>query len=125
MPVVYLVTVFFVIALLLSLPLFPFWKVWDRLKNHYPDIWNAKGPFDISSLLTAPALLNDFLGIIEAATTDEAMKKSDPELVKWCNMAQGIRAMGPKSFPAQVGYFLIFMYFTGFLTTLILTPFRH
>lgn len=125
MSAVYLVTVVFVIALLLSIPLFPFWKVWGRLKTHHPDVWSAKGPFDISSLLTAPALLDDFLGIIEAATNDDPLKKRDPELVKWCNMAQGIRAMGPKSFPAQVGYFLIFLYFTGFLTTLLMSPFKN
>ncbi len=125
MAVVYIVTVFLVTALLLSIPLFPFWKVSERLKTHHPDIWNSKGPFGILSLLAAPALLGSFFEVLEQVEKDAAMKKNDPELVKWCVMAREVLRMLPRSFPAQIGYFIIFLYFTGFFTSVILTPFKH
>jgi len=72
-----------------------------------------------------PGILGAFLEVVDKVAGDEAMKKRDPDLVKWCIMVQGVRSMAPRSFPAQVGYFFIFLYFTGFLTSVLLSPFRH
>ncbi|MFH1158345.1 MAG: hypothetical protein V1721_05615 [Pseudomonadota bacterium] len=124
MSVVYIGTVFLVIVLLLSLPLFPFWKVWERLKTHHQDIWNARGPFDLLSLVAMPACLGSFLEVMDMAEKDEALKRHDPYLVKWCAMAREVRELIPQSFPGQVCYFLIFFCFTGILTAVFLSPFR-
>jgi hypothetical protein len=123
MAVVYIVTVLLVTALLLSIPLFPFWKVWTRLKA-YPDIWNAKGPFDLMSLLGTPALAGDFIDVLIEIKKDEHLKRRDPYLVKWAAMAVEIYLMLPRSFVAQVGWFILFMYFTGVLTSVLLSPFK-
>ncbi|MCK5518506.1 MAG: hypothetical protein KAI61_03750 [Alphaproteobacteria bacterium] len=123
MSVVYIGTVFLVIVLLLSLPLFPFWKVLERLKTHHKDIWNDKGPFDIMSLIATPRCLGSFLNFIDIAKNDEVLKQRDPYLVKWCVMAQEIRSLIPKSFLGQFCYFFVFFCFTGILTSVFLNSF--
>ena len=51
MIVVYIVTTVFVMVLLLSIPLFPFWKVWGRMKTHHPEIWQSAGPFEPNDMI--------------------------------------------------------------------------
>lgn len=123
MSVVYIGTVFLVIVLLLSLPLFPFWKVWERLKTHHQGIWNAKGPFYILNFVATPRCINSFLEVIDTAKKDKALKQNDPYLIKWCVMAHEVRGLIPRSFLGQFCYFFIFFCFTGILTSILLNPF--
>lgn len=123
MSVVYIVVVFLVTALLLFIPFFPFWKFLKRLKSHHPDIWNRKGPFDFFDLITTPGLLDNLMEALDEVARDETLKQGDPDLVKWCRMAQDIWRMAPRSFPAQIAYALVFFYFAGVLTSLLLKPF--
>ena len=124
MSITYISTVFLVIALLLSIPLLPFWKIWKRLKTHHPEIWNVKGPFDPLSLMATPMCFDNFLKAIDAVESDKEFKQRDPYLVKWCVVAREVRGLIPKSFLGQVCYFLIFFCFTGILTSAFLDMFR-
>jgi len=125
MIVVYIVIVTFVIALLLSIPLFPFWKVWQRIKTHHPDIWRSAGPFELMSMVASPGLIGIFLSVVIRMETDKDLQSRDPVLGKWVRWAMEIVRMMPRTFMSQVGYFLGFLYFTDLLTTLIMLPFRH
>jgi hypothetical protein len=122
--VVYIVTVFLVTALLLFFPLYPFCKVANIVRARHADIWNAQGPFTLSEFVSSSAALSGFFDFIAAGAKDETLKQKDPELARWCNVAQSVDNLRPRSFPAQVGYFLIFLYFTGTLTSLILSFLR-
>lgn len=117
---VYLVVVFFVTALLVSIPFFPFWKVWHRLKTRNKDIWDAHGPFDPAGFLTSSAQWDDFLKIINLADRDDVLKARDPELVKWCRLCREVINMFPKSFLGQIALFVLLLYFVGVITSLIL-----
>ena len=101
MSITYISTVFLVIALLLSIPLLPFWKIWKRLKTHHPEIWNVKGPFDPLSLMATPMCFDNFLETINMVESDKEIKRSDPYLVKWCVVALEVRDLIPKSFCGQ------------------------
>ena len=110
MSVVYIVIVVFVTALLLSPLLFPFWKVWSRLKSRHPDI--------------LPSGIDTFMDFINAAKDNAALRKKDLKLFQWCQTSQQILKMLPKSFVGQVAAFFVFLYFTGVLTSMIQSLFR-
>jgi hypothetical protein len=121
MKIVYLFVVLSVTSLLLFIPLFPFWKVWQRVKNYHPDLWMAKGPFDIVTLVTTSGTVRSFLDIVALADRDEELKARDPELVKWARLAREVWRMAPQSFLWQAGYFFIFVYFSLFFTHMIMS----
>ena len=125
MPVVYIVVAVFVIALLLSIPLFPFWKVWSRIKSHHQNIWLSAGPFEVMSMIASPGLAGIFIDVLIRMETDKELQARDPVLGKWVRMSMELLRMMPKTFLSQLGYFLLFLYFTEALTTLLTTPFRH
>ncbi|MDI1228528.1 MAG: hypothetical protein PSY14_12670 [bacterium] len=108
-----------VMTLFMGLPLFPFWKVWQRLKTHHWDLWMAKGPFDIWNLTSHPELVRGFLDIVALADKDETLIKSDPYLVKWTKIAREVWKMMPRSFMGQLGVALVFLYFVWFFTSSI------
>jgi hypothetical protein len=118
--IVYLVVVLLVTSLLLALPLFPFCKTWLRLKRHHPDLWNSKGPFDIMNLITHSEAVRGFMDIVAVADRDEELAKSDPELIKWTKLSREVWKMAPRSFGMQIVYFFIFLYFTWFLTSMLM-----
>lgn len=62
-----------------------------------------------------------FWDIIKESESDDALKKRDPELVKWAGLAREVARLLPRSFLGQLGYVLVFMYFVWFLTTLIMS----
>lgn len=124
MAILYILVVFFVTCLLLCLPLFPFWKVWIRVRDHHQDLWNAKGPFPPQAFLRNPDLLRSFLDIVSLAEHDEILKDKDPELIKWCRVSLEVWRMLPRSFMAQLGTFILFLYFVGFLSSLVMDIFR-
>lgn len=117
--VIYIIIVFFVTCLLLAFPLFPFWKVWRRLKGNHPALWADKGPFDLHTMTAHPSVVNNFMGII----ADKNASKDDPELAKWAGLAHEISKMAPRSFLAQVGYFFVFLYFVAVITRLVFQVF--
>ena len=125
MGIVYIVVAIFVISLLAAIPLFPFWKVWARLKSHHGDLWMAKGPFDLWNMTAHPDVVRSFLDIVALADKDEILKERDPELIKWTRMSREIWRMAPTSFLGQIGYTLIFIYFVFFFTTSIMSIFVH
>lgn len=120
MNIVYIFVVFLVTSLLLAPPLFPFWKVWHRVKYHHPDLWAAKGPFTVMDFVTGTGVLRSFLDIVALADKDEELQRRDPELVKWARLAREVWKMMPRSFLWQIGYVLIFLYFVAFFTGLIM-----
>ena len=69
--IVYIVVVAFVTALLLSIPLFPFWKVWQRIKSHHPDIWRSAGPFEVMSMIASPGLAGIFIDVLIRMENDK------------------------------------------------------
>ncbi len=119
----YIVIMFFVTGLLIWLPVFPFWKVWKRLKTHHPDLWAAKGPFDIRTMTAHPETFSGFLEIINLAEKDETLVKKDPELVKWARGAREILKMAPNGFMGQVGYFIVFLWFVLLFSSLLMDVF--
>lgn len=123
MAIFYIVVAGLVMILLLALPLFPFCKVWKRLKTHHPGLWASKGPFDPVSLMAHPNLVRGFLDIVALADKDETLLNSDPELIKWCRVSREVWKMMPRSFLAQIGYALVFLYFVGFFTSAIVGAF--
>lgn len=122
--IVYIVVLIFVTGLLVFLPLFPFCKVWKRLKTHHPDIWAAKGPFDIRTMAAHPNVISEFLAIVNLADRDETLVKKDPELIKWTRFAREIVKMAPRGFVMQVVYFVGFVYFDLLFIHLIMELFR-
>jgi hypothetical protein len=109
--IVYLLVVFLVISLLLALPLFPFCKVWRRLKNYHPDLWLAKGPFGLMDFMAGGGTLKNFVAFLGEAANDEALKKKDPQLVSWARFSHELVKMLPKSFLGQIGVAVLFVYF--------------
>ena len=124
MSVLYNSTVLLIIVLLLSIPFFPFWKIWKRIKTHHPDIWNVKGPFDLLSLMATPMCFDNFLEVISMVENDKEFKQRDPYLAKWCFVAREVQNMIPKSFLGQIFYFILFFCFTGILTSAFLNLFE-
>ena len=118
---IYILVVICVICLLLTIPLYPFWKVRARLKTHHPDLWAGKGPFDMMTMMAHGSAVRAFLDIIKEAKDDEALQKRDPELTKWAGLAREVMRMLPRSFLGQLGYVLVFIYFVGFFTMLIMS----
>lgn len=119
MGILYIVITILVMVLLAALPIFPFCKVWQRLKSHHQDLWASKGPFGIFDLMAHPEYVRGFLDIIALADKDETLMKDDPELVKWCRISREVWKMMPKSFIGQVGVFLVFLYFAWFFSNAI------
>ena len=117
--VIYIIIVFFVTCLLLAFPLFPFWKVWRRIKSNHPALWADKGPFDVHTMTAHPSVVRNFMEII----ADKGTAQGDAELTKWAGLAHEISKMAPRSFLAQIGYFFVFLYFVAFFTRLILQAF--
>lgn len=113
---IYIIVAMVVICLLAALPLYPFWKVWKRLKTHHPDLWAAKGPFDLLTMISGTGAIGEFLEIVALAEKDEELIKRDPELIKWTRFSREVTRMLPRSFMAQIGYTLIFVYFVIFFT---------
>lgn len=118
---IYMIVTMAVICLLLALPLFPFWKVWKRLKSHHPDLWAGKGPFDVLTMISGTGAVGEFLEIVALAEKDEELIKRDPELIKWTRFSREVLRMLPRSFMAQIGYALIFMYFVIFFSGAVMS----
>jgi hypothetical protein len=118
---IYILVVICVICLLLTLPLYPFWKVRARLKSHHPDLWAGKGPFDMMTMMAHGSAVRAVWDIIKDAENDAALQKRDPELTKWAGLAREVARLLPRSFLGQLGYVLVFMYFVWFLTSLIMS----
>ena len=117
---IYMIVMMCVICLLAAIPLYPFWKVWKRLKTHHQDLWLGKGPFDVLTMITGTGAVSEFLEIIALAEKDEELIKRDPELIKWTRMSREVIRMLPRSFMGQIGYTIIFVWFTIFFSGLIM-----
>lgn len=111
MDLLYMVVGAFVMVLLLALPLFPFCKVWLRLKNYHLDLWMSKGPFDLWEMLAHPEVVRGFLDIVALADKDETLMEKDPDLVKWCRFAREVWKMMPRTFIGQIFAAVVFIYF--------------
>lgn len=118
--IVYILVVLLVISLLMAPAFFPFWKTWKRIKNHHPDLWASKGPFDFMNLITNSGVVRSFMDIVALADRDEELVKRDPELIKWTRLSREVWKMAPRSFGSQVLYFFIFLYFVFFFTQLLM-----
>ncbi len=119
MSVLYIGVAIFVTCLLLALPLFPFWKFCRRLKSHHPAFYMA-GPFDFRSLVAEPGRMPQLLDLIHKSAGSLEAANNDRELLKWARVADGLWQMAPRGFLGQVGFVLIFLYFTWFLSGVIL-----
>ena len=111
-------------ALLLAIPLYPFWKVWKCIKEKHPDIWAQYGPFDLNNLLATTEIQNNFFKVINKGGDDEKLKGRDPELATWLRIAREVSKMAPRSFGRQVLYFFIFLFFVGTFTGTIVSWFE-
>ena len=117
--VVYIVVAVFVMTLLLSVPLFPFWKVWARQKAQHPDIWQSAGPFQPADMLRSHGLISIFIQVVIRMSNDEALQQRDPLIVKWSRMSVEVMRLMPRTLASQTGYVIIFVYLTYKLTTAI------
>ena len=122
MIVVYIVTTVFVMVLLLSIPLFPFWKVWGRMKTHHPEIWQSAGPFEPNDMIASPGLLGIFLQVVVRMENDKALLERDPVIIKWVRVSMEVVRMVPRTLVSRVCCFAIFLYFTAELVKLLLGP---
>ncbi len=116
MSILYIVVAGLVMTLLIGIPLFPFCKVWLRLKSDHLDLWMSKGPFNLWDMMAHPELVRGFLDIVALADKDETLMQRDPALVKWAKLAREVWKMMPRSFIAQIGWALVFVYFVCFFT---------
>lgn len=121
-PLIYMFVVAFVTVLLLALPLFPFWKVWIRIRRRHPDIWAAQGPFDILSLVSKGSTGRALWDVIVAAKDPQTVK-GDKHLVYWARVAREVAGMMPKSFIGQIGAAIVFLYFVLFFSSLLVNIF--
>ncbi len=122
MGIVYILVVFFVTVLLVGPALYPFWKVTKLLKERHEDVWLSQGPFDFKTMIIYSTTGN-LIKFIKTAHEIPAVK-ADKELVRWIRTCRDILKMLPRSFIAQIGYAMVFLYFVGFLTYLILGVFK-
>jgi hypothetical protein len=120
MTAVYLVIGIFVTALLLCAPLFPFWKVWARIRSHHPDIWRSAGPFDLGTLAASPGMINIFLSVVMKMNTDKALLAQDPELARWVRVSVEMLRLVPRSLQARIVFGLIFAYLLITLTRFLI-----
>ena len=125
MIVVYIVAAAFVMVLLLSIPLFPFWKVWKRIKTDHTDIWKSAGPFEPRDMIASPGLIGIFLQVVIRMSRDKALLGTDPVLGKWCHVAMDVIEHVPRTWSARLGTLIVFLYFTVELTKLLTAPFSH
>jgi hypothetical protein len=51
--------------------------------------------------------------------------KRDPELIKWARLCREVWKMAPRSFVMQIIYFLVFFYFVGITTHVIMGAFTQ
>jgi hypothetical protein len=119
MAIVYIVVAFFVTVLLLSIPLFPFCKVVGRIKSHHPKLWQSRGPFTLRVMTADGNVVRTLFDIIQTADAEGSDTAKDLTLVKWARLSRDVWAMAPRGFVAQVCYFFIFLFFVGFLTSVI------
>jgi hypothetical protein len=119
--VVYIVVAIFVMVLLLSIPLFPFWKVWMRMQTHHRDIWQSAGPFDPRDMIRSPGLIGIFIQVLMRMETDKDLLARDPTLIRWVRISMEILRVIPLSIPARIGYLIVFLYFAYRLTRLLLS----
>lgn len=103
-------------ALLLAIPLFPFWKVLKIIREKHQDIWLQYGPFDLGNLFSTTEIQRNFFKVINKGGTDDKLKGNDPELATWLRICREVSNMAPRSFIRQVAYFLIYMFFVGTFT---------
>lgn len=109
MIIVYIVVAAFVMVLLLSIPLFPFWKVWQRMKSHHPDIWKSAGPFEPQDMIRSPGLIDIFLQVVIKMEHDKALRERDPLIVKWAGVAMEVVRLLPRTtFSRIIGVIIFF-----------------
>ena len=116
MGVIKLICCFLVISGMAALPLYPFYKVWKRLRDHHRDLWNGMGPFDPMSLLTMSRTQKSFMRIIALAKEQETLQERDPELIKWTNVCNELIKALPKSFTKQVLLALVLLFIASSFT---------
>jgi hypothetical protein len=114
--IVYIAVAVFVMTLLLAIPLFPFWKVWARLKTQHPDIWQSAGPFQPADMLRSHGLISIFIQVVIRISTDTALQQRDPLLVKWSRMSVEVMRLMPRTLASQAAYVIIFVYLAYRLT---------
>ena len=111
MGLLYVFCGFVVISCMLALPIYPFFKVWKRLRDHNRDLWNGMGPFGLLDLITTERVQRNFIRIINIAKDQEELQERDPELIKWTNVCREFLKALPKGFVKQilVGIVLLFI----------------
>jgi hypothetical protein len=102
MIIVYIVISLFVTALLLAVLLFPFWKVWARIKTHHPDIWRSAGPFEPEQMLASPGLAGIFTDVVVRMNRDKALQAADPYLAKWVRVCIEEMRLLPRTTPSRI-----------------------
>lgn len=120
MYVVYIFIGLFVTALLLALLLFPFWKVWRRLRDHHPDIWQSAGPFAVRDMLRSWGLAGIFIDVIVKINRDKDRQAQDPTLAKWVRACVELIRMFPRTWGARIGTLALFSLIVYKLTRLII-----
>ncbi len=108
--VVYIFIAVFVTALLLAGLLFPFWKVWKRIRDHHRDIWQAAGPFEVRDMLRSTGLAGIFIDVIVKINRDKARQEKDPALAQWVRACIEIIRMAPRTWGMRIIYLIVFIY---------------
>ena len=77
------------------------------------------------SMIASPGLAGIFIDVLIRMENDKELQARDPYLGRWVRTAMEVLRMMPRTFLSQIGYFLIFLYFTEVLTKLLTMPFRQ
>ena len=117
MGVLYVLCGFFVISCMMALPLYPFIKVWKRLRKNHRDLWNGMGPFEIMDLITTGRAQKNFFRIIHLAQEQEQLQERDPELIKWTRVCTEMIKALPRSFGKQVFVAIILLFIASSFTS--------
>lgn len=112
MVLVYIVALPFVMALFLALPLFPFWKVWTRMRSHHPEIWRAAGPFEVGDMIRSPGLVGIFVSVLMKMNRDADLRQKDPVIAGWTAATIEVLRFIPKGLAGQAVAGLVFFYAT-------------
>lgn len=109
--VVYTLVLFFVSALFLALPLYPWVKLMNMLKKRHYETWRGLGKPNLAAVLSFPAVRESVLDFALKIDNMPQWREKDPEVFKYARLCREIWLLLPRSFGKQVfiGFILLFI----------------
>lgn len=116
---VYTLILFFVSALFLALPLYPWVKLLRMLKTDHYDTWRGLGKPDMMAILSFPAVRGAVLDFVIQIDKTPYWRENDKQVAKYARLCREIWLMLPTSFGKQVFIAFILLFIIGNFTSKI------